>query len=133
MRLIMELRKLINSKLGKVSILVHCSSGAGRCGTFIALFQLLEMVDQKMEIYRMLKTQDVKQQEKREDVHIDVFNTVFNMTKQRREMVIIILYRFEKILFAFYLSLFMNTRRSKETVDVRGYLLSNGKVYSTQI
>ena len=51
----------------------------------------MEMVDQKMEIYRILKTEEVKAG-KGEDVQIDVFNTVFNMTKQRREMVSVKLY-----------------------------------------
>ena len=43
----------------------------------------MEMVDQKMEIYRILKTEEVNAG-KGEDVQIDIFNTVFNMTKQKK-------------------------------------------------
>ena len=56
----------------------------------------MEMVDQKMEIYRILKTDEVKQEKNVDDVQIDVFNTVLIMSKQRREMVSTILCTFRR-------------------------------------
>lgn len=40
-----DLRDEINNQKKEVSILVHCSAGVGRTGTFIALYQLMEALD----------------------------------------------------------------------------------------
>ena len=88
--LVKALRKLIDLKNGKTfNVLVHCSSGTGRSGTFVALYYLMEMIDQKVPLYKKeLETATTTTKtNNEEDTSIDVFNTVFNITKERCEMV----------------------------------------------
>ena len=88
--LVKALRKLIDLKQGKnFNVLVHCSSGTGRSGTFVALYYLMEMIDQKVAMYKsQLETPTTTAKSGNdEDISIDVFNTVFNITKERCEMV----------------------------------------------
>ena len=81
---------MIDLKNGKTfNVLVHCSSGTGRSGTFVALYYLMEMIDQKVAMYKKeLETATTTTKtNNEEDTSIDVFNTVFNITKERCEMV----------------------------------------------
>lgn len=85
--LIKTVRKLVVAKSDNVKILVHCSSGAGRSGTFIALYHLMEMLDKNVINYKRLEQGVAEKVTSIEETTIDVFNTVFNLTKQRCEMV----------------------------------------------
>ena len=85
--LIKAIRKMVELNEKNVNILVHCSSGAGRSGTFIALYYLLETLEQKMQDYKLLQNGEPTKAVNEEDINIDVFNTVFNVSKERCEMV----------------------------------------------
>ena len=81
---------MIDLKNGKTfNVLVHCSSGTGRSGTFVALYYLMEMIDQKVTMYKnqLEAPTAATKSGNDEDTSIDVFNTVFNITKERCEMV----------------------------------------------
>ena len=65
--LVFHVQELVSKKPGPV--IVHCSGGAGRTGTFIAVFKLVEEYD------------DDGVEE------LDVFDTVLTMWKQRMKMV----------------------------------------------
>jgi len=96
--LIKEIRKLIDSKQGTVRILVHCSLGAGRCGTFVTLFYLMEIVDQQIEYYKHIKAEG-KTETNFDDIQIDVFNILFKLTKERQEMVRVYFHILDKTIF----------------------------------
>lgn len=51
--------------------MVHCSTGGGRTGTFIALSTLLDVIDDPAECVQPL----------------DIFNTVLELRRQRGHMV----------------------------------------------
>ena len=69
----------LKTRRDKFTVLVHCSAGVGRTGTFIALYQMMEKLDilvpqfEKGGIYR--------------DLTIDIFNTAFNLRHKRVFMV----------------------------------------------
>ena len=85
--LIKEIRKIIDSKSSNINILVHCSNGTGRSGTFVALYYLMELIDQKIANYKQAQENSGTNKLKEQDLEVDVFNTVFNLMKQRCEMV----------------------------------------------
>ena len=86
--MIKQVRKLVTHKNpNQVKVLVHCSAGVGRTGTFIALYQLMELLDEKVSEYRkMIKHSSTGSQEM-DKFEIDVFNTVFTLRRQRCQMV----------------------------------------------
>ena len=85
--LIKEIRKIISEKGSNINVLVHCSTGTGRSGTFVALYYLMEMLDQKMAHYKQFQETSGSKKLKQQDLEIDVFNTLFSLSKQRCEMV----------------------------------------------
>lgn len=58
-------------------IVVHCSAGVGRSGTFIALDRILQHI-------------------KKSDV-VDIFGIVYNMRRERVRTVLLIMYKFKNI------------------------------------
>ena len=83
--LVKDVRKLINtsikmkSKKEKINVLVHCSAGVGRTGTFIALYKLMEQLDDLVPEY---KKGGIYQK-----LTIDIFNTAFKLRTKRVFMV----------------------------------------------
>ena len=82
-----EIRKIVESNRSGINILVHCSTGTGRSGTFVALYYLMELFDQKMTNLRQAQGNPKNNKLKDLDLEIDVFNTVSNIMKERSEMV----------------------------------------------
>ena len=72
----------------KFTVLVHCSAGVGRTGTFFALYKLMEDVD---EILKTKEDSQKKSGNKASDMVnsdiINIYNTVFSLRSKRVEMV----------------------------------------------
>ena len=85
-----KLRQEIRSlQLSSTKILVHCSNGIGQTGTFIALYQLMGILDGQMEkMFRNSKKELVDNSSfYLHDITIDVFETVFQLRSKRINMV----------------------------------------------
>ena len=68
-----------------IKMLVHCSAGVGRTGTFIALYQTMELLDGKLQ-----KDMGAEQfQTIATSTKIDLFNAVFKLRSKRTHMVTI--------------------------------------------
>ena len=82
----LEIRSL---QISSARILVHCSNGMGQTGTFIALYQLTEMLDVKMDkMFRYSKKELVDNASfYLHNITVDVFETVFELRKKRMNMV----------------------------------------------
>ena len=90
--MVKQLRHLVASKnQNQVKILVHCSAGVGRTGTFIALYQLMELLDRKVDEYRKSIGKQSSNLNELEEITIDIFNTVFTLRRQRCLMVSIMM------------------------------------------
>ena len=74
-------------KTDNVKILVHCSAGVGRTGTFVALYQMMDIIDTKFAEYKRLAGDTSIKANEMEEVAVDIFNTAFNLRKQRCDMV----------------------------------------------
>ena len=86
--LIKVIFEMISNKSQDSKILVHGKIGVGRTGTFIALLELLDMLEAKLSEFKQLNRIMPQQTEKIiEETSLDIFNTVFRLRKQRCEMV----------------------------------------------
>ena len=85
---IKNLFKFLATLKHDVKILVHGSNGVGRTGTFIALFELMEMLESKLSCYKQLESSPVPITDKSVcESGLDIFSCVLNLRRQRCEMV----------------------------------------------
>ena len=88
LQLVKEILQMLSVQGTNSKILVHGSLGVGRTGTFIALLELLDSLDAKLSEFQQLERFIPKQADSIiEEANLDIFNCVFNMRKQRCEMV----------------------------------------------
>lgn len=86
--LIKNLYKVLETAKHDIKTLVHGSLGVGRTGTFIALFELMEMLDANLSCYNQLKNSSISIKDETMDTSsLDIFSSVLNLRKQRCEMV----------------------------------------------
>ena len=80
---------MINSSMAerqsKINILVHCSAGVGRTGTFIALYKMMEQLDSLVPAY-------VRGGSQAPDLTLDIFSMVLELRSKRNLMVSEIMY-----------------------------------------
>ena len=70
------------------TIVVHCSDGSGRTGTFIALYNLMEIMDEKLNCqvtYKKQSSSTTTNQMLKDG--LDIFETVLNLRSKRMQMV----------------------------------------------
>ena len=90
LNLVKKIRQEIKSlQLTSSKILVHCSNGMGQTGTFIALYQLMDVMDSKMEkMFQKSKKELVENASYYlHNISIDVFRTVYELRSRRMKMV----------------------------------------------
>ena len=70
------------------TIVVHCSDGSGRTGTFIALYNLMGIMDERLDCQVSYKREQSNTTAKKmlKD-GIDIFETVLNLRSKRMQMV----------------------------------------------
>ena len=74
--------KIANGK--RFTILAHCSAGVGRTGTFIVMYQMMDLLEEIL----LSNNSSVRISNTNEDAHyIDIFNAVLSLRAKRVEMV----------------------------------------------
>ena len=91
LNLVKEVRNEILDR-EECKIVVHCSEGSGRTGTFIALYRLMEIMDERLQqpsIRNNFQTSTDATSTANQMVTqgIDVFETVLNLRRKRMQMV----------------------------------------------
>ena len=84
--LVKDVREIIKgdtTRKQNYNILVHCSAGVGRTGTFIALYKLMEEIEAIMERRLELSSNTLNNDNQK----INIFSTVFSLREKRVEMV----------------------------------------------
>ena len=85
--LVKNVRNIVAEQKENTKILVHCAAGVGRTGTFISLYQLMEILDEKVATYCTAKMSRAPNDRYFDELTVDIFNTAFNLRKRRCEMV----------------------------------------------
>ena len=83
-------QEVLSLKKDDCTVLVHCSDGSGRTGTFIALYHLMENMDQRLsQEFLVMRDRDSGRYLPDELVKntVDVFDTVFTLRSRRASMV----------------------------------------------
>ena len=80
-------RKIVAAETCNVKLLVHCAAGVGRTGTFIALYELMEILDEKVAKNKLGNRSESAEDNKDDDLTIDIFNLVLDLRMKRCEMV----------------------------------------------
>ena len=90
-QLVKIVRQFVALRSNNIRILVHCNDGAGSTGTFIALYQLTEELDNKF--FKSVKSRSTfpETMEYFSKETIDIFKTVVYLRKERCKMVSIFL------------------------------------------
>ena len=87
--LVKDVREFIkqnNEKEDHISILTHCSAGVGRTGTFLALYKIMEEIDEKLEMH--VERTEIKKRESIDPLRqLNIFKTVLSLRTKRVEMV----------------------------------------------